>query len=139
MPFGSLISGYAPPDPPPAGGGPVDPPVHCPPGTIRIGNRVGVDYKGLASFSEEVTALSQGQVFYQLSHDGVHWNHFNGSTWAPAFYPDQSNEAAEVGSRLPTYDFDLENRGGTFFFRAYLVSREALEPIEIRTVSFNGH
>ncbi len=34
----ALIDGYAPPPPPPSGGGTVDPPVHCPPGTIRIGN-----------------------------------------------------------------------------------------------------
>lgn len=32
-----LIAGWAPPEPPPSGGGPVEPPVlHCPPGTIRV-------------------------------------------------------------------------------------------------------
>lgn len=33
----ALISGYAPPDPPSGGTGPVGPPTACPPGTIRIG------------------------------------------------------------------------------------------------------
>ncbi len=109
------------------------PPAAYSTGRPSVTTRSGVAYEKLTGFREVPASGSAGKVTYQLSPDGKDWYYYDGSTWAKAAGPDQSNSGSEVDGAASAFAKDIGP--GTLRVRAFLASdgsaRVGLESITV--------
>lgn len=103
-----------------------------------------VDYVLLDSFSDILGDKNQGEVRYQLSPDGQTWYFCYGVKWKTVTDPavveiqglgelQKTNSAAKVGQCAPS--FATAAGTGKIFFKAFLHSPTAVEPVELKQVN----
>ncbi len=99
-----------------------------------VRNNTGRDFEELISFTSISGPRTAGSIKYVISHNGSNWYYWNGTNWVLSSGVSQSNTAEEVDENVQQFSEDIG--GGTFYFRAYLVS-DGSQAVEIDGVSVN--
>lgn len=97
----------------------------------------GVPYLVLESFSEKLGPGNRGKIRYQVTQDRSKWYWHNGFKWTEAkLSTKDTNTADQLASRLK--GFHLEVGTGVFLLKAFLISENGQEPVELQEIVVQG-
>jgi hypothetical protein len=118
-------------------------PEHYPSTSPVVTVPTNVDFAVLENFADEMGAANKGEVRYQLSPDGNTWYFCYGTQWQKTTDPlvmvipelgelQKTNSAEKISQCAPT--FASAAGTGKIFFRAFLHSPGATEPVALKSV-----
>ena len=98
---------------------------------------VGVPYLALDGFSETPSKLHQGQIKYQISHDGSKWFYYTDKQWTAASpVPSETNSAKELNEAIQV--FDKQVGPGLLYVKIFLISPQGKEKAELQEIEIQG-